>query len=226
MAQLYSPAFSVLRRAVSRMKYDLHVHTSRYSECALSSPEAMCRTAIKRGLKGIALTEHDVWWPRAEYEDLRRRFPELTIFHGVEYAVPEGHFLVFLPDPRQDLPYGLNLLDLAAQVSRHGGILIWAHPFRYDRSRPDWLLHIRLDALEVASTNMNRAVRAMARETARHWHIPEITNSDAHHTGGLGAYYNDLPLKLKSNHDLVDFVKALGQNEATFNGSLSLGSRL
>lgn len=197
------------------MQYDLHVHTSRYSECALSSPEAMCRTAIKQGLKGIALTEHDVWWPVGEYEDLRRRFPELTIFHGVEYAVPEGHFLVFLPDSGQVLPYGLDLLDLAAQVRRHGGVLIWAHPFRYDRTPPPWLPRVRLDAMEVASTNMSRAVQSLARQVAENWQIPPLENSDAHHTASLGAYYNDLPRKLKSNLDLVDFVKAFGQRELT-----------
>jgi predicted metal-dependent phosphoesterase TrpH len=197
------------------MQYDLHVHTSRYSECALSSPDAMCRTAIRQGLHGIALTEHDFWWPPIEYDQLQRRFPELTILHGVEYAVFEGHFLVFLPDPAHVLPYGLDLLGLAAQVRRHGGILIWAHPFRYERTPPDWLSQVRLDALEVASTNMNPAVQAMARKAAHHWRIPTVTNSDAHHTGSVGAYYNDFPVKCTSNRDLINVVRALRQSQIT-----------
>jgi predicted metal-dependent phosphoesterase TrpH len=185
----------------------------------------MCRTAIRQGLQGIALTEHDFWWPAAEFDQLRRRFPELIILHGVEYAVFEGHFLIFLPDPHHVLPYGLDLLDLAAQVRRHGGILIWAHPFRYERSRPDWLQHIRLDALEVASTNMNQAVQAMAGDAARHWRIPTLTNSDAHHTGSVGAYYNDFPVKCTSNRDLITVIRALRQSQLTSEKAARSGSR-
>jgi predicted metal-dependent phosphoesterase TrpH len=189
------------------MKYDLHVHTSRYSECAVSSPEAMCRTAIQRGLAGIALTEHDMWWPAAEYEDLRRRFPELTIFQGVEYAVPEGHFLVFLPDPLDDLPYQRDLESLNAAVRRAGGVLIWAHPFRYDRTIPVWLPRLRPDAMELASSNMPSRVQSLARQVAEQWRIPALQNSDAHEARWLGSYCNDIPVKLKSNRDLVDYMK-------------------
>jgi predicted metal-dependent phosphoesterase TrpH len=189
------------------MKYDLHVHTSRYSECAVSSPEAMCRTAIQRGLAGIALTEHDMWWPTAEFEDLRRRFPELTIFQGVEYAVPEGHFLVFLPDSWEDLPYQRDLVSLDAAVHRAGGVLIWAHPFRYERTVPKWLQRLRPDAMELASTNMNSRARSMAQQIAEQWRIPVVENSDAHEARWLGSYYNEIPVKLRSNRDLVDYVK-------------------
>ncbi|MBW1991935.1 MAG: PHP domain-containing protein [Deltaproteobacteria bacterium] len=195
------------------MKYDFHVHTSRYSPCAVSSPEAMCREALRRGLNGIALTEHDILWPWAEYQELCRGFPELAIFLGLEYAVPEGHFLVFLPDPGKGLPYVSDLAGLRAAVCRLGGVLVWAHPFRYHRTQPPWLARIHLDAMEVASTNMSPPVQAIARQTAARWHIPTLVNSDAHHTRSLGTYYNDIPLKLRHNRDLVDFVKSLGRPE-------------
>jgi|UniRef100_A0A7C3SI80 predicted metal-dependent phosphoesterase TrpH len=191
------------------MKYDLHVHTSRYSSCAVSPPEAVCRTAIKKGLTGIALTEHDVWWPTSEYEELRRLFPELTIFSGAECAVPEGHFLVFLPDPDCRLPRLPDLPGLATEVHRQGGILIWAHPFRYDRIPPRWLVRVRPDALELASLNMSSAVQAMARKTAARWRIPALRNSDAHRAEDVGKYYNEIPAALKNNGDLIEYVKYL-----------------
>ncbi len=189
------------------MKYDLHVHTSRYSLCAVSSPEAVCRTAIRRGLTGIALTEHDVWWPAAEYEELRRAFPELVIFNGAEYAVPEGHFLVFLPDPGDRLPLFPDLPSLASEVRRWGGVLIWAHPFRYDRNPPHWLSQVLPDAMELASTNMSAAVQAMARHTAAQWQIPALRNSDAHRADSIGVYYNEIPALLEDNCGLVSYLK-------------------
>ncbi len=189
------------------MKYDLHVHTSRYSPCAVSSPEAVCRTAIRRGLAGLALTEHDIWWPVAEYQELRRDFPELAIFHGVEYAVPEGHFLVFLPDPAQELPHLNGLASLVPAVRRQGGVFIWAHPFRYSRTPPDWLPRLCPDAMELSSSNMSAAVQSLARQ------IPGLHNSDAHHAASLGLFYNDIQVKLTDNRGLVDHLKAVSRNE-------------
>lgn len=191
------------------MKYDLHVHTSRYSACAVSSPEAMCQAALNRGLQGIALTEHDCWWPLAEVKQLRRQFPLLTILRGVEYSLPEGHFLVFLADPEPaDFPTADDLFELLAQVHRRQGLVIWAHPFRYDKSLPAWLSAARLDGMEVASNNMNGSAQALARKVAREQHLPMFHNSDAHHADGLGAYYNDLPVRLKNTRDLVSYFRA------------------
>jgi predicted metal-dependent phosphoesterase TrpH len=201
------------------VKYDLHVHTSRYSPCAVSSPEAVCRSAIRRGLTGFALTEHDMWWPVSEYEELKRLFPELVIFHGVEYAVPEGHFLVFLPDPAQELPHLNGLPSLVAAVRRHGGVIIWAHPFRYSRTLPDWLPRLSPDAMELSSSNMSSAVQSLAREIAAKWQIPGFHNSDAHHAASLGLFYNDIRVKLTDNRALVDYIKALSQFGAGGRGS-------
>ena len=40
------------------MKYDLHAH-SKYSPDSVLEPERIVKTAIKRGLSGIAVTDHD-----------------------------------------------------------------------------------------------------------------------------------------------------------------------
>ncbi len=192
------------------MKYDFHVHTSRYSPCAVSPPEEMCRRAVRQGLQGIALTEHDLWWSRRELQELQSQFPQLTLFRGVEYALPEGHFLVFLPDSElAHLDLGHDLLRLLDQVHGLGGIVIWAHPFRYDLSLPVWLEYASLDGMEVASNNMGREIQRMAREVARRWRLTILTNSDAHHPDELGKYYNDIPQVLEHTDDLVDYLKFL-----------------
>jgi len=111
-------------------KYDFHVHTSRFSPCARSSPEGMCTRAMEIGLTGIALTEHDTWWPRQDLRELRKKFPGLTILDGVEISCLEGHFLVFVPDSDARFKIGIaSILELRGLVDSHKGILIWAHPF-------------------------------------------------------------------------------------------------
>jgi predicted metal-dependent phosphoesterase TrpH len=42
----------------SRLKIDLHVHTC-YSEDALTTPEEVVYYARKKGLDGVAITDHE-----------------------------------------------------------------------------------------------------------------------------------------------------------------------
>jgi predicted metal-dependent phosphoesterase TrpH len=188
------------------MRYDFHVHTSRYSPCSQSTAEAVCRRAVEVGLTGIALTEHDAWWPAAELSQLRARFPSLAIFPGIEHACSEGHFLIFLPDAsREDhavVPRSIS--DLAAWVHALGGFVIWAHPFRFGRTWfPLWVDRVELDGIEVASSNMDGRSRRLAAEVADRKGWRALQNSDAHHADILGQFGNTILDLLRTNADLI-----------------------
>jgi len=190
------------------MLYDFHIHTCDYSDCSISSAEEMCQRAVDSGLAGIALTEHDVWWPLADIEKLRDRFPELTIIRGIEYSCPEGHFLVFLPDPENgNLPGWRSVVDLIPLVRHHGGIVIWAHPFRFSSRRPNWLIHVQPDGMEVASSNMHRQAEAKARKFAADRGIVTFHNSDAHDAFIVGKYGNELDIHLTCVEEFIDYVR-------------------
>ena len=190
--------------------YDLHVHTSNYSPCGCSSAEDMCRRAISCGLTGIALTEHDLWWPEGEFYELQAKFPDLIIFRGVEYACLDDHFLVILPEPKS----GANLRfreisELISRVHDLGGILIWAHPFRYDRRIPEWLGDANLDGMEVDSNNMDNRAKYLALEVAGDRGYKVFQNSDAHFVDTLGSYYNEFPVLLEDEKKLVSHIKSM-----------------
>ncbi len=189
-------------------KYDFHVHTSRFSPCAHNSPEEICSRATKIGLAGIALTEHDTWWPRQDLLELRKKFPGLTILDGVEISCHEGHFLVFLPDSAARFKTGVeSILELRQLVDSHGGIIIWAHPFRYSKTIPSWLESVKPDAMEVSSSNMNGEVSVIASKVAREQRIPGLKNSDAHHVDTLGKFYNELEVRISENEDLIRMIR-------------------
>ena len=190
--------------------YDLHVHTSNYSPCGRSSADEICRKAISSGLTGIALTEHDLWWPEGEFRELQAKYPDLIIFRGIEYACLDDHFLVFLPEPN----CGANLRfrsisELISEVHDLGGIVIWAHPFRYDRRIPEWLQDADLDGMEVDSNNMDIRAKCLALEAARDRAYKVFQNSDAHIVDTLGRYYNDIPVLLKNLKNLINYIKLM-----------------
>jgi len=168
----------------------------------------MCQRAIDSGLSGIALTEHDFWRPPSEVQELQQRFPELTIMRGMEHSCPEGHFLVFLPNPENgDIPGWCSVLDLIPLVHKYGGIVIWAHPFRFSSKRPSWLKHAQPDGMEVASSNMHREAEAMAKKNAAQRGILTFRNSDAHDAFIVGRYGNELDTQLTSVEDFITYVR-------------------
>lgn len=190
------------------MLYDFHIHTREYSDCSISSAEEMCQRAVEKGLAGIALTEHDVWWPLAGIRKLQDRFPELTIIRGIEYSCPEGHFLVFLPNHENgDIPGWCSVLDLIPLVHNYGGIVIWAHPFRFSPKWPSWLKHAQPDGMEVTSSNMHRQAEAMAKEVAADRCILTFRNSDAHDAFIIGRYGNEFDTNLTCVEDFIDYVR-------------------
>ena len=190
------------------MLYDLHIHTREYSACSNSSAEEFCLTAIDRGLSGIALTEHDLWWPRKKIKKLRKKFQELTIMRGVEHSSPDGHFLLFLPDPdNSTIPRYCPAHILIPTVRDQGGITIWAHPFRWHGDVPYWLEVVQPDGMEVASSNMDSKAQAMARAYAETHNIMMFQNTDAHHHRALGKFVNDFPKEFKRVENFIRFVR-------------------
>jgi len=193
------------------MLYDFHIHTREYSDCSISSAEEMCQRAVDSGLAGIALTEHDLWRPPSETLELQHRFPELTIMRGMEHSCSEGHFLVFLPNPENgDIPGWCSVLDLIPLVHKYGGIVIWAHPFRFSSKRPSWLKHVQPDGMEIASSNMHRQAEVMAKKIAAQRGILTLRNSDAHDAFIVGRYGNELDTKLTCVEDFITYVRRNG----------------
>lgn len=187
--------------------YDLHVHSDNYSPCGRSSADEMCRKAISSGLTGIALTEHDLWWPEGEIQKLQAKFPDLIIFRGVEYACLDDHFLVFLPEPNYGATLRFsNILELISSVHDLGGIVIWVHPFRYDRSIPEWLQDANLDGIEVDSNNMDTIAKSLAVRAAEDRGYKVFQNSDAHIVETLGRHYNEIPVLLENVKKLISYI--------------------
>ncbi len=173
----------------------------------------MSQAALDRGLSGIGLTEHDIWWPDEDVDRLQTRFPGLVIMRGVEHSSPDGHFLLFLPEPElAGLPKYCPAKLLIPAVHDLGGIAIWAHPFRWEQDIPTWIEEARPDGMEVASSNMDRVVQDIARGFALKHNIMMFQNTDAHSHRTIGTFANDFPAIFSGVADFISFVQE--QNRA------------
>lgn len=190
------------------LNIDLHTHTDRYSSCSILSPERLLELARKQGLDGVALTEHERFWPAEDIRWLRRAYPELKIFNGVETAVGADHVVVFPPEPDPAILDIDHRRELWSTVDELGGYAFVAHPYRYNSNfgaeNPDY----NLPGLEVASFNMcDQPAVDKSLEFAREVEVRPLAASDAHSPEPVGSYYLELEGQPQVTADLAEVLR-------------------
>ena len=174
-------------------RFDFHVH-SFFSKDACNSPEDLIVSAQKRGLSGIAITDHDTC---EAHEYLRgRSIPEnFLVIPGVEVSTAEGHMLCI----------GATLPYLKKQPAKHvfeeikkaGGIAIPAHPYDQWRAgiREEILDTLPLEALEVFNAATSEKSNAKAFAYAKKRGLSMTAGSDAHHCSAVGISATELDIE-------------------------------
>ncbi|MEX1119337.1 MAG: PHP domain-containing protein, partial [Terrimicrobiaceae bacterium] len=181
-------------------RFDLHVH-SWFSADAADSPEKMVAAAKRRGLSGIAITDHDTCAAHAYCREkgLSREdglpVDGFLVVPGVEVSTLDGHLLCVgttLPDLSS-----CEAIEVCAEINRRGGIAIPAHPFDLWRSgiRSLVLDNLPIKVLEgfnSAATSKSFNQRAFA--YARSRGLVTTAASDAHHASAVGVSHTALEL--------------------------------
>jgi predicted metal-dependent phosphoesterase TrpH len=111
------------------MKFDLHTHTY-YSDDAASTPEDMVKAAKKKGLHGLAITDHNttMGWKRALSAGKKEgiiviKAEEVKVFH-------EGNMIgeVLALFINEEIAPG-EFMDVCEKIKAQGGLMVVAHPF-------------------------------------------------------------------------------------------------
>jgi len=192
------------------MKFDLHMHTRRYSHDAESDPFDLVRAASAAGLDGIVITEHDTLWPEQELESLRAAAPSLVVLAGVEITGRGGDVLCYGVRDLANLPRGTPWPVLCREVERQGGIAVAAHPNRWGQPFEKIVLEQdpALGGIEVMSNNMDADLRARAQELlARFPSFAQLGNSDSHHPDTVGCCYTEFECTIRTTGDLVSAIR-------------------
>ncbi len=193
------------------MKFDLHMHTARHSPDADTDPFELIEAAIKAGLDGIVITEHDFMWPEEELNELRAAAPQLVILAGVEVTGRGGDMLCYgITDPFA-LPRGIDWRELTREVHRQGGACCAAHPNRWGQPFERLLKEQEpeLDGIEVMSKNMDRDLRKQAAKLlTKYPHFAQLGNSDSHQRETVGCCYTHFDAVIRTNADLVAAIRA------------------
>lgn len=176
-----------------RWKIDLHAHTWHSLDSPVS-PERLVIAAKRRGLDGIAITNHNRF---VGHEQARRAAgPDFIVIPGEEVFSSAGEIIgLFLTE---EIPPGLAPEETARAIHAQGGVVVVPHPFdRYRRGAVGEAVLNRLqraglvDAVEVFNGRMMHPLdNRQARRWAHAHEMPVTVGSDGHSTWEYGASYN------------------------------------
>jgi hypothetical protein len=189
---------SELRNAIGPRSFvDLHCHT-RASFDSLSSPEAVVRAAISRGLTHLAITDHDRLAGALEARDIASRFEardgngRLDVIVGEEVRTVDGDLIaLFLERP---VPPGMSAPETVAAVREQGGLVGIPHPFdrfRGTLGRTERMREIvpLVDWIEAHNARLVGGGNERAADFAREHGLPGVAVSDAHTVLEVGVAY-------------------------------------
>ena len=105
------------------MKYDLHSH-SKYSSDGFLNHEKIVKIAIKKGLNGIAITDHDTI--KGGFEAKKYENDDFKVIIGSEVSTSKGEIIgLYLHDEISSNDF----YDVLDEIKAQDGIIVVPHPF-------------------------------------------------------------------------------------------------
>jgi predicted metal-dependent phosphoesterase TrpH len=203
---------------------DIHVHTEEYSADSQLPLRKILTTAMEIGLTGVCITDHETQdlYPQAE---ALSKESGLVVIVGEEYSCQEGHVLIFGAHnlERHHLPM-VKLLD---EVKSQDGIVIAAHPFRWDSPLMGDAVKkyvALLDGIEAFNGGATAEENLLAYEFAVENGLPMLGGSDAHHETRLGRFTTGFSMPIKGEKDFIRAITKARSNKKLLDG-ISVATR-
>lgn len=199
---------------------DLHIH-SNYSD-GLDDPLVIVKYSIKKGLKIIALTDHDTnhgyFRIVSFYGKTHLKKANLVIVPGIELSSSIGHILVLGVDipistKRGDLKDKEKVIDFIEKLKdKLNAVIVLAHPYSCkgvltcSGAKDNDVLKI-VDAIEVINgrTIPKRNVNAL--KLAKKSSKVCVAGSDAHRLGEIGTTYTLFQNTVDNEDDVLNYIK-------------------
>lgn len=173
---------------ISVMRFDLHIH-SNYSPDSGLNVDDILRKAVKKGLDGIAICDHDTLNGsfHAQKRVIDLNLP-LLVLSAVEVSTNRGHLIVL--GVRKNIPSGLDPEETIKITKQIGGVVIAAHPFKI-RSIGN-VNGLDVDAIETFNSRCIFGENKKAQKMAMELKLPQVGGSDSHMLATIGSGYTEI----------------------------------
>src|SRR5712691_7084460 len=171
------------------LKWETHCHTvysnrHRRRFDALNTPRDMIEAAIRRGLQGMVITDHDSVMGGLVGKRAAKVHRDFQVIPGAEVTSRSGHILAI--GIEVNVPKGLSVEETVEKVHDLGGIAIASHPFS-SRIRPSLGEEcLKTDGVEVFNATNRGLANAHAMSLAQAHGRPRTAGSDSHWAKTVG----------------------------------------
>lgn len=190
-----------------KLKMDLHVHTDA-SEDGVSTVHDVIRFAKKKGIDGVAITDHDISMTDERAAKISQEMDFLLI-PGVEVTTDAGHLIVL--NPRRNFLANSPFLETVKSALSEGSIIIIPHP-------TDPLSHgvgeeaVRSTLpfslpLEVMNASTLSRYNKSAGKLSKLLTLPMVGGSDAHIETAVGDAYTVVETEVRSVEAVLEAIK-------------------
>jgi len=197
------------------LKIDLHVHTN-HSDGIGSVREALI-VAYKRGLNGIAITDHETTNGFFEAKDYAKKL-KLIVIPGFELKTDAGHILALGVKWN---PWGERRAKYEEAIDwlrDECGISIIAHPATKIHGIDRWIKR-KPDAIEAINSNYpSKFMLRRGLKMALKLNVPMTAGSDAHQPECIGNAYTIIDAE---GNDIEEILEALRGGRVKITGRLS-----
>jgi len=180
------------------LKIDLHVHTC-YSPDAVTTLNEVIQYSKKRGLDGVAITDHDTLAGALKLK--KNRF---IVISGIEITTLNGHLLAL--NVATPIPPKLDMNETIQRIHEVGGIAVAPHPTAFYKSAPS-LRTASYDAIEVINSAAIpfKLFAYLNQKIATRLSLPQTAGSDSHYGPEIGAAYT----VIEADPDVDEIVSAI-----------------
>jgi predicted metal-dependent phosphoesterase TrpH len=182
-------------------KADLHIH-SKYSGLmkymgltfpdSVEEPKNIIRSAKKRGLDIIAITDHNTIRGGLETKKLEKEYG-VKVIVGSEIMTKEGELLgLYL---NEEIPKGLTAEETVEKIHEQGGLAVAPHPYSpICHALGDRIFNLKLDGVEVFNAYHRDGIinNIALKKVVNNYHkkpVAFIGNSDGHLAKMVGNGY-------------------------------------
>lgn len=211
-------------KARELIEADFHIH-SKFSRDSFLSPRQIIKTATKKGLSMLAVTDHDDVKGGLVTMQEASNLEDLVVIPGTEVKTDIGDVIgLFIEEKIKSRDF-FNVVD---EIKDQNGLVVLLHPFRgHDNIAREIMSSI--DVVEALNGRSSSTENLKARQLASLFDKPIIAGSDAHFSFEIGCVRTILPGASTSFEELRKSItdderKLIGRESPFIVHALSFGA--
>jgi len=174
------------------MRIDMHIHTDK-SPDAISPIKNLVRTARKKNIRGLAITDHNY------FHRTKEKYPDFILLYGCEVSTDLGHMIVL---NLEGVPSN-NAEEIVEYAKKNSGITIPTHPFsKYKFGMGEKAFRIGATAIEKynGTDPLNNLISKGRIKNG-------TGGSDAHSSSEVGLCWTEFDDGLEKEEDILEAIR-------------------